>query len=144
MKVIALLLAGSSFFAALSGTVSRHTPETRILETVYRYQIDHCYRSADQRSYFLSYKDHDPPDTLMAQFRNAQFVRRASEANASQDKLNSRSVQLSVDTIERISTRTARVSGSCINDPEGTSFLYTLRLRHGKWVVTHVRMVGAS
>ena len=141
MKIIALLLAGFGFFAVAGGT----TPEPRIVESVFQYQIAHCYRSTDQTSYFLSYKDHDPPDTLMDRFRNAKSVRRSSEASASNDKLNgSRSLRLNVYGIERLSVRTARVSGSCANDREAASFLYTLRLSHGKWVVTHVRMTGGS
>jgi hypothetical protein len=144
MKIIALLLAGSGFFA-VSATAGGTTPEPRIVESVFRYQIAHCYRSTDQTSYFLSYKDHDPPATLMRRFRNVQSVRKGSEASASNDKLNgSRSIQLNVYGIERLSVHTARVSGSCASDREAASFLYTLRLSHGKWVVTHVRMTGAS
>ncbi|PYS22576.1 MAG: hypothetical protein DMF72_12545, partial [Acidobacteria bacterium] len=57
---------------------------------------------------------------------------------------DTRAIQLDVDTIDWIGNRRATVSASCINDPEGVSYLYTLRLKNRKWIVTYARMVGGS
>src|SRR5437899_9691609 len=42
--------------------------EDEILEAVFRYQIEHCYRRLPRKVYFLSYQKADPTDGLMEKF----------------------------------------------------------------------------
>jgi hypothetical protein len=144
MIVIILLVTISSFFLPSFGNVKSDARETRILEAVFRYQIAHCYSGGEATSYFLSYKDHDPTDTLMARFQANQFVKRGSRAKVLKDQSNVRRVILNVDSINWRGDRKASVSAICVNDPEAASYIYTLRLINRKWIVTHARMVGAS
>jgi hypothetical protein len=144
MIVIILLVTISSFFPRLLETSKSDARETRILEAVFRYQIAHCYSGGEATSYFLSYKDRDPTDSLMVRFQANQFVKRGSQAKVWKDQSNVRRVILNVDRIDWRGDRKASVSAICVNDPEAASYIYTLRLTNRKWIVTHARMVGAS
>src|SRR3989442_15092481 len=61
-----------SFLIHVSPTAQTRTGSTEvdILETVFRYQIAHCYKGRAPRTYFLSHKGQDPSEALMSRFKN--------------------------------------------------------------------------
>lgn len=113
-----------------------------MLEAVIRHQIAHCSTEPIQMTYLLSYGDHDASDALIERFRGGPTVKKTSEMSISQE--GALIVRLDVDAIRWRNSRVAIVTATCATYTEAFTSVYTLRLKNGKWVVTHSRVIGAS
>src|SRR5436190_24359734 len=94
MNKICLLLVIGLLWSEVDACFMRERPEQRsdptranstlredeILETVFRYQIEHCYGRLPRKVYFLSYQQTDPTDSLIERFGSyGTLVRKYSE-----------------------------------------------------------------
>jgi hypothetical protein len=121
--------------------------EDEILETVFRYQIDHCYRRLPRKVYFLSYRQTDPTDSLMERFGSyGTLVRKYSERREFyKQRTGGRGVLLGIASIESKNDTILSVEGSCgLGGLEGSSYVYRVEKKDGKWRVKSQRRTGFS
>ena len=118
-----------------------------ILETVFRYQIDHCYKTHSSKIYFLSYKEQDPPDDVLTRLSGyGDHVRKRSQMRGFRDTETGESgILLAISKIERDGNTTIRAFGSCGTAMlDANSYVYKLRRKNGLWRVTQNRLIGVS
>jgi len=121
--------------------------EQEIIETVFHYQMQHCYQNVSRKVYFLTDRKVDPRDPLMERFRPyGNLVRKRSELGEFlHEKSDELPVLLSIRRIEPESDVTINVFGSCGTGPfEGASYLYRVVRRSGSWRITKQKLRGVQ
>ncbi len=127
--------------------VSSTLREDEILETVFRYQIERCYREFPRKVYFLSYQQTDPTDNLMERFRSyGTLVRKHSERREFYKKHSGDfGILLAIASIDSKNDMVVSVEGYCgLGALEGSSYVYRVQKKGGRWRVRSQRRTGFS
>jgi len=144
LSVLIFLLACTS---PCFGQANNKSREADILESVFRYQIAHCYRYRSPETYFLSYANQDPSDELMARFASSgtRVMKRSQFRHFKNPDTGKWSIILSVSYIDFQSAGRADVRGACTAASlDAYDYLYRVSLRNGRWVVVHRKLIGVS
>ena len=115
-----------------------------VLETVFRYQMDHCYKS-DKKIYFLSYQNNDLTDSFMERFPGyGSLVRKQSDRQEFFKQHPGLKGQLLV--ITRVVSKkdtVVLVKGYCgFGALDFRSYVYRVERKNGKWRVRSQRLLG--
>ena len=147
MKLTLLTFMFFSFYPATLSHVRNESPDTDIIESVFRYQIAHCYKDRAPEMYFLSYLKQDPSDELIARLASEGFlVKGRSQMSQFKNKNTGKwSIILAVSDIELRSDRRADVRASCIAAwLDGRTYTYRVVRSNRRWIVTRSKLVGFS
>lgn len=121
--------------------------DDEVLEAVFRYQIERCYKRELRKVYFLAYKRADPRETVMRRFeRLGKTVRKYSESKGFyKNKTGEIAIFLNVSNVEFATNSVGIVEAYCgFGALEGSSYAYRVQKKRGKWRVTAARRMGFS
>lgn len=141
-----------------SRVVNRVSDENDIRESLFRYEFAHHRALGKPEVYFLAIGDarmlerKDPDETLMSKFANvAPRVAKGSEATwsmregAYDTKTRESGVILFVGAVRWISDSEIRVGGGYAEyGLNAADFIYTLKWKWGRWVITREQMEGVA
>jgi len=119
-----------------ASTVTQSYNEENILEVVFRYQLEHCYKSRNPQVYFLSRGGKDLNDGIMERLTVSAPVRKRSKMTGEfvDSEGGERSISLDVEDIQWINRAEALVNGSCVaNGLDGYGFVYRVVLENTEW-----------
>jgi hypothetical protein len=145
LLIVLLLLPSAT--TPTSAQIQSEPVELDVLETVFRHQMARCYKGRRPRTYFLSYRGHDPSEALMSRFGDAGPRARArSQMSGFKDKqTGERGILLSVGDVRWSGSREATVTGTCgAALLDAYSYSYRVVRRDGKWVVTRSKLTGIA
>lgn len=129
---------------------SGRAEEEKIMEAVFRHQIQRCSPGATKRIYLLSLAGKDPADEFMARFGDDDLtVKKQSELKSSEDtsefvdkETGQPALLLRIDKVKRLGDAEAEVEGSCgAAGWSGKGYKYTLSLEDERWVVKKAEMI---
>ena len=113
-------------------TVPQPYDEESILEVMFRYQMEHCYKSRNPQVYFLSRSGKDLSDGCMERLKGSRPVRKRSQMTGEWE----RDIFLDVESIKWINRAEAQVDGSCVaNGLDGHGYVYHVVLENAGWKV---------
>jgi hypothetical protein len=128
---------------------SGRAEEEKIMEAVFRHQIQHCSPKSRKVVYLLSLAGKDPADEFTSRFKDDDLtVKKQSELKSNElgefiDKETGKpALLLRIDKIKRLGAAEAEVEGSCgAAGWSGEGYKYTLFLEEQKWVVNKAEII---
>ena len=145
LKRIMSLVATLVLAVCCFGQTVSDARKTDIIESVYRYQIAHCYKDRSPETYFVSYERHDPDDALFARLASSgrRVMKRSQLRRFKNAETGRWSIVISVSDVNFQSQRIAYVRGTCMGGAlDSYSYLYRLEFRWGRWIVMRRKLTG--
>ncbi len=155
MLFTALSVSSLLCIVSNAAVTAQSADEESIVEAVFRYQLEHCYKNRDRlpKMYFLSRNNKDLSDKFMERFKDHTLpVRKRSQVDAEAkafcfvDKESGEcGIILNVQGIKLVSDTEAEVEGGCIaGGRDGYGYMYRMMREKGKWAIKSSRGTWVS
>jgi hypothetical protein len=120
--------------------------ESEILKTVFRYQMEHCYKGQPKPAFFLSYKGRDLSDEFLSNFASGAVpVQHRSQRRQFFVQRQELGIGINVNAIEFSKTSIVQVRCECGRGVlDGYSYSLRLKLRNDHWAVQRRQLIGVS
>ena len=119
--------------------------DDEVLETVFRHQMDHCYKSVPKKIYFLSYQKNDLTDSFMERFPGyGSLVRKQSDRQEFfKQHAGHNGLLLAITRVESKKDTVVLVKGYCgFGGLDFRSYVYSVERKNRKWTVRSQRLLG--
>jgi len=120
--------------------------EGEILETVFRYQMEHCYEGQPKTVFFLSYDRRDLPNEFFSSFNpGAVSVQQRSQRRQFFLEKRELGILINVNAIEFSQPSVVQVRCECVRGIlDGYSYSLRLMRKNNLWAVKRRKLIGIS